>query len=143
MDNKLGIVVFALIEILIGLITFIAVLLSLIQGNSTKPSEVIIFVLTTAVISTILGFGILRYNLTSYRVLLFFSKTIILSKILIFARIITLNGTLETIIPSYIKNAISIIYHSLIIFYFTRKSIRKRFGERQNATFHLNIPFLK
>ena len=85
MKHKWGIIIFAFIEILLGSITLVAVILSLIQGKSTKPLEVLIFVLTTAVISTVLGFGILRCNLTSYHLMLFLSSIIILSKIVIFA----------------------------------------------------------
>jgi len=109
------------------MIALIAVSANLILGNSAKPLEVTIFVLTTATISAALGFGVLGGNLTSYRLLLFFSKTIVLSKILIFAHIISLNGALETTIPSSVKNLISIAYHSLLIFYFTRPPIRKVF----------------
>lgn len=129
MKYKLGIILFSLIEILNGSITLIAVILSLIQGRSTKPLEVIIFVLATAIISTVLGFGILKYNLTCYHLLIYFSSIIILSKILIFANIITLHGALETSIPSSTKNIISILYHSLLILYFTRQSVRERFVE--------------
>lgn len=141
MKHKLGIIIFALIEILIGLITLIAVALSLIQGRSTKPLEVLIFVFTTSSLSTALGFGILRLNLTCYHLLLYFSSIIIFSKILILAKIITLNGALETTIPPLIKNIISILYHSLLIFYFTRKPVKDLFGERRNAIFSIKMPF--
>ena len=127
MDKKLGLTVFAWIEILIGVITLIAVLAGLIQKTSTKPLEVVIFVLTASVISTSLGLTILKHNLTGYRLLLFFSKAIILSKVLIFAKIISLNGALETGIPSSMKNLISIAYHCLLIFYFTRRPVREVF----------------
>ena len=128
MKNKWGIMLFALIEILIGLVTLAAVILSIIQGKSTKPLEVFLFVLITAIISTGLGFGLLRNDLASYRLLLYFSSVIILSKILIFAKIITLSGALETTVPSFLKNLISVFYHGLLIFYFTRKSIREKFN---------------
>ena len=141
MKPKLGIIIFALTEILIGSVTLIAVILSLIQGESTKPLEVTIFVLTTAITSTILGFGILRNNLTCYHLLLYFASIIILSKILIFTKIIALSGAQETIVPASLKNVISILYHSLLIFYFTRKSVREFFGERRNVIFSLKMPF--
>lgn len=127
MKHRWGVTVFALIETAIGSVTFIAVLLSLIQTKSTKPPEVLIFVLVCAAISLGLGVGILRYSLASYRILLFFSRVIILSKILIFAKIIRLSGALETIIPSPVKNLISILYHGLLIFYFTRPAIKEYF----------------
>ena len=127
MKSKSGIKIFALIEILIGTVTLAAVILSLIQNQSTKPLGVIIFVLTASAISISIGFGILKYNLACYYLLLYFSSIIILSKILIVANIITLNGASETTVPPATKNIISILYHSLVIFYFTRKSVRENF----------------
>jgi len=127
MRNKLGVVLFAATEIFIGVTTLTAVIFGIIQRTSTKPLEVVIFVLATSVLSTSLGFVILKHNSTGYRLLLFFSKAIILSKILIFAKIISLNGALETTIPSSAKNFISIVYHSLLIFYFTRRPVKEVF----------------
>ena len=129
MKRNWGIILFGLIEIFIGAVTLFAVVLSLIEGKSTKPLNVLLFVLFTALTSLGIGIGILRHNLTSYRLLLYFSSIIVLSKILIFAKIISINGALETTIPSPAKNIISIIYHSIIIFYFTRNSVRKKFNE--------------
>jgi len=127
MKDKFGIALFAITEILIGLITLTAVILSLAQEKSIKSLEVLVFVLITAIISSGLGWGILRYKLLAYRLLLYFSSIIILSKILIFAKIITLTGALETTIPYSLKNITSVLYHSLLIFYFTRKSIKEKF----------------
>jgi len=127
---SVGILIFGLIEISVGLITLIAVITSLILGKSTKPPQVLIFVLITAVTSLSLGIGILRYNVLSYRWLLYFSTVIILSKVLIFAKIINLNGALETSICPSVKNTVSIIYHSLLILYLNRPVVKKRFGAR-------------
>jgi len=127
MKEKTGIAIFALTEIFIGAATLTAVSLSLIERTSTKPTQVLIFVLITAITSAVLGLGILRRNLRCYRILVFFSLVVILSKILIFAKIVTLNGALETTVPADLKNIISLIYHSLLIFYFTRKSVKQRF----------------
>lgn len=129
MKPKFGMQIFAFFELLIGSVTLFSVTFSLIQGRSTKPPAVLIFVLTTAVISTILGFGIFRQSPLARKILIYFSSIIILSKMLIFAKIISLSGALETTIPAPYKNAISIFYHSLLIFYFRRKSVRKEFGE--------------
>lgn len=127
MRHNWPIKIFGIIEISIGVVTLITVILSLIQGKSTKPPGVLVFVLTTAIISSGLGLGILKYNLKSYYLLLYFSSIIILSKILIFAGIIALSGALEVATPSSLKNTISILYHSILIFYFTRKSVREQF----------------
>jgi len=127
-QESLGIILFGIIEILIGAITLIALLISLISGRSTKSFEVLVFVFTTSIISLGLGIGLLRYSLTSYHLLLFLAAVIVLSKILIFANIISLNGALETTIPSPIKNIISIVYHGLLILYFKRPKIKKHFA---------------
>lgn len=125
--NIYGEIVFGLIEVIFGLATLIAVLSSLIAGVSSKPPEVLIFILVTSVLSLSLGIGILRYNRTSCYLLLYFSTVVILSKILIFAKIIVLSGALETSMPPQIKNSISIVYHGLLLFYFTRPPLKKRF----------------
>lgn len=127
-----GIFIFGWIEIFLGLITIIAVSLSLFLGLSTKPLGVLFFVYATSLISFLLGVGILRYKLASYRLLLFFTKMIIISKILIFLGIIHLSGALETFIPQEIKNLVSVFYHALILWYFCLPGVRKYFGERRN-----------
>jgi len=133
MKPKAGIKIFALIEIIIGAATFVSVTLTVIQSMSVKPFEVIIFVLTTSLISFILGLGILKQSALSYYFLLYFSSIIILSKILIFAKIISLSGELETRIPSAFKNFVSIAYHGLLIYYFTRDSIKKAFFTKNKS----------
>ena len=130
--RKLGILVFGSIEILIGCGTLAAVLTSLISKTSIKPTEVLIFVLTTAFISLSLGIGILRRSLRSYHLILFFSAVIILSKILIFGKIIYLSGALETSIPSSLKNLISIVYHGLLILFFVQPAVKKQFQGRKS-----------
>ena len=130
---KAGVLIFGIVEFLFGTITFIAVTLSLVRGASAKPLEVAVFVLATACISAGLGIGILRRNLQAYHLLLFFSYVIILSKILIFAKIITLSGALETAIPASLKNIISIVYHALLVVYFTSPPVKGYFGERRKG----------
>jgi hypothetical protein len=138
-----GIFVFAAIEIFIGVITLAAVTTSLILGISTKPLEVLVFVLTTSTISLSLGIVILRRSRSGYHLLIFFSLVVILSKLLIFAKIISLSGALETTVPSSAKNIISLIYHSLLILFFSRGPVKKEFGERRRALFSLTLPFTK
>jgi len=133
MKDKFGIKVFAAAEILIGIVTLVAVAASIIEATSRKPTEVIVFVLISAAISIYLGFGILRHNFVCYYLLLYFTSIIILSKILIFAKIITLSGALETSIPSDLKNLISIFYHGSLIFYFMRLPVRNIFIKNNPA----------
>lgn len=136
-----GIVISGLIEVNIGFVTLVAVITSLILGKSTKPPEVLVFVLATSIISLGLGIGILRRSLAGYHLLLFFATVIVLTKILILAKILTLSGAIETTLPQSTKDIISIIYHSLLIWYFTRASVRRQFGEKRKVLFSLKLPF--
>jgi len=120
--------IFGLTEIAIGTATFIAVTQSLNAGISTKPLNVLVFVVLSSLISALLGAGVLIRQEYSRKLFIFFAGWIILSKILIFAKIIFLNGALETTIPSGLKGIISIFYHSLLICYFIRPSVRRRFA---------------
>lgn len=133
MKRRPGILLFALIEILIGAITLSAILLGLARGESAKPPGVLIFVLISCGLSILLGVGIIKYNLRSYYLLLYFSSMIILSKVLIFSGIITLSGAMESSIPSHLKNAVSILYHGALILYFTRKPVRMAFHKHENS----------
>lgn len=141
MKTKIRVNIFGLIEVAVGGISFIAIVRSLILGISLKPLPVLVFILLTAIISFFLGIGILRRSLNAYHYILFFSTVIILSKILIFAKIINLSGALETSVPAHIKNIISIIYHAALIFYFIRPSVREYFGERRKVLFSIKIPY--
>jgi len=110
----------------------LSVVLSLVLGVSQKPPEVLIFVLAASLISFVLGIGVILSNHHCYNLLLFFAKVIILSKILIFAGIIHLNGALETNIPPDVKNTISLLYHSLLIIFFTRRGVKSHFNIESN-----------
>jgi len=122
------IIIFGLTEIGIGTVTLGAIITSLLLGKSTKPLEVFIFIFATSVISLSLGIGILKLNLNCYNWLILFAAVVILSKILIFGKIITLNGALETSIPPIIKNIVSIIYHSGLIWCLRRPSVARQFS---------------
>jgi len=125
--KKLGIILFGIIEIIIGSVTFVALVASLLLGKSTKPPQVFLFVLTTSIISLGLGIGIIRHNVHSYHMLFFFAGAIILSKFLVFAKIIYFNGALETTISPSFKNITSVIYHGILLFFLTRPSVKKEF----------------
>ncbi|MFH0877795.1 MAG: hypothetical protein V1863_06210 [Candidatus Omnitrophota bacterium] len=129
MRTKKGILLFGLVEIAIGTITLTAVLQSHIAHTSLKPLNVFAFVLVSSLISLALGSGILLRLPYARKWLMFFAGWVILSKVLIFARIITLNGALETTVSPDLKNIISIIYHALVMLYFHRPSVKARFEE--------------
>jgi hypothetical protein len=128
MKPSKGILIFGITEISIGTITLIAILTNLLlSATSTKPLNVLTFVIATSIMSVGLGVGIILRRVHAYHMLLFFASVIILSKILIFTNIISLHGALETSIPASRKNIISLIYHIIILIYFNLKDVRKEF----------------
>lgn len=131
MNLRQGISVFGIIEILIGSFTLSGVATSLVLGTSQKPLGVLIFVVCAAVVSLGLGVGILRRNRPCYYLLLFFASLVLASKLLIIAKVIVLSGALETVIPSPVKNIISLAYHLLLILYLTLPSSRRAFSRKE------------
>ncbi|MFA6217539.1 MAG: hypothetical protein WDL87_07845 [Candidatus Omnitrophota bacterium] len=129
MKFQKGIILFGIIEICIGMFMFCDTFVYMLAGKPARPPEVVTFILTTSLISAGLGVGILRYHIHSYHLLLFFSCVIILSKILIFGHIISLNDALETQFPFTPRNIVSIMYHGILIAYFIHPVIKKRFKE--------------
>lgn len=122
-----GIEIFALIEICIGGFTLFLTLSSLLLGTSTKPLNVLIFVITTSAISFFIGVGLLFKMRLAAQLLLYFAFSIVLTKILIFSKIIYLQGGLAANIPEPIKDLISILYHSIVLWYFNRQNIKSEF----------------
>lgn len=127
--KKKGIFFFGLTEITIGTFTLMATALSLAKHISTKPLNILIFVVASSIISISLGVGIiLRYHYAR-KLLMFFAGWIILSKFLVLTNIISISGALETTLPLSLKNIISIIYHCGIILYFHHTSVKKEYAE--------------
>ena len=116
-----------IIEILIGAITLLAVLFSILTQTNPKPFNVMMFVIITAYVSLFLGVGVLEHYKTAYQLLIYFSSVIILSKVLIATNIISLTGALETSIAQSLKDKISILYHFYVIFFLRRKDIKAHF----------------
>lgn len=129
MTPSQGITVFGIIEILIGSVTLSGVGISALLGISQKPPGVLIFVVGAATTSISLGIGILKRSRISYDLLLFFAALVFISKILIFTKVFVLPGALETIIPQSFKDTTSLIYHALLIWYFTLPPIKGGFGK--------------
>ena len=129
MKQKKGILFFGLTEISIGTITLMATAISLLRHISTKPFNILIFVILSSFVSISLGVGtILRYHYAR-KLLMFFAGWIILSKFLVLTKIISISGTLETTLPLSFKNIISIFYHAAIILYFHHPSVKKEYKE--------------
>jgi len=142
MKNYRVVLIIGLTEILIGSITLFFNLIALALSINQKPVNVLIFVIMTGIASTLIGFGILNFKKMAYQLLLYFSSVILLSKILIFLGIIHLSGALEVSLHQALdipltvalknfmidlKNAISIFYHSFIIYYLCRQNIKQIF----------------
>ncbi len=126
-NHKNTIRIFAFIEIGIGMLSLINAAINIMQGKYNNSLQIAIFVITTGLVSTILGLGLLIHDRSCYNLLLYFSSMIIFSKVLILCNIITLNGALEGVIPSGFRNMVSILYHGAVIYYFTRKPIKEYF----------------
>jgi hypothetical protein len=129
MKQKKGMLFFGLTEITIGTFTLIATAISFFYHISTKPLNILIFVIASSIISISLGLGIiLRYHYAR-KLLMFFAGWIILSKFLVSTNIISISGALETTLPLSLKNIISILYHLVIILYFHHPSVKKEYAE--------------
>lgn len=120
-----------LTEILIGSLTLLGTAISLLFSFNTKTPNVLTFILISATISLMLGFGILILSGIAYKTLIYFSSFILINKVLILFDIFRLNGALETFIPPPLKNMISIVYHAFVIVYLCRSDIKKLFIERK------------
>ncbi len=127
MNDRLAVKAIALIEIFIGLATLASLIIHSVLSLSTKPFNVFTFVLASAVTSAILGVGLLNYRDWARALLVFFSGYIVLTKILIFMNLLHFSGEVFTYIPTGIKNASSILYHILLVFYLTRPRILRLF----------------
>lgn len=112
------------------MLTFAAVSLSFLFHYNTKPANVLVFVCITALLSFFLGIGLLGRSRQAYELLLFLAGVVIVSKILIFSRIIQLNGSLETAIPATLKNLTSIVYHGALWHYLRQKNIKELFTKK-------------
>ena len=118
-------------EVVIGLSALIGVAVvqaTGIYGLGPKPLNVYIFVVVSACMSFILGVGLLGGRTWAKNLLLFFSGYIILTKILRYGGLLTLNADIinaATAIPVWEKDAISFLYHfSIILFLSLRTSKR-------------------
>jgi uncharacterized membrane protein len=122
MKHAWAIKCFACIEIILGITSLFFTFFYLLSIHFPCAPAITTFLVTSALISIILGAGILNYNIQAYYLLIFFSGVIVLSKILILSNIISLNQTIASTLSFELKNTTSFIYHCLLIIYFTRKS---------------------
>ncbi|OGW75921.1 MAG: hypothetical protein A2Z72_08775 [Omnitrophica bacterium RBG_13_46_9] len=103
------------IEVIIGISTMLGLFFSFFFALSKKSPNIFMFVLISALISTYLGFGLLRLKNLARRLLIFFSGWVVLTKLLVFMGILQLHGALLTTISNPVKNTVSVIYHITVI----------------------------
>jgi len=119
----------ALIEILIGSLTFLATFCAVVFSYCTKTPNILAFVFATSLTSTWIGVGLLRFQKTAHRLLVYFSSVVFLSKLLLLSNIITLNGALETSISPDVKNIVSLFYHGFLVVYLSQRGVKKLFNK--------------
>ncbi|MGB2601058.1 MAG: hypothetical protein WBD00_05450 [Candidatus Omnitrophota bacterium] len=112
--------IIAWIEIFIGAITLLSA--SIVQFSGAfnmqpKPLNVYIFVTLTAIMAVVFGIGLLYDGKWAVRLLIFFSGYIILTKVLVYAGLLSFAGAIITIVPVALKDGISILYHSALIIF--------------------------
>jgi len=118
----------AFIEISIGSVTLFSLMTYSLFSIPKKPLNVFIFVLISSIISCSIGVGLFRHKNWARKTLIFFSGYVIITKILIFSGLLRFTGELITFIPQDIKSSISILYHSLIVLFFSRAVTKKHFS---------------
>ncbi|MFC1593883.1 hypothetical protein ACFL38_00980 [Candidatus Omnitrophota bacterium] len=124
----LGIFAFGLMEIIIGGSTLMGIGVHIANQNFIIPYNVFLFIWFTALISMILGLGLLLANIKAYRLMIFFASVVIISKLLIFTNIVTLHRVLlEVRISTPVKDIISLFYHLFLLWYFKRDDVRRYF----------------
>ena len=114
-------------ELSIGIVTILGLTLSSLLHLSTKSPVVFVFVLISAIISASIGMGLLRCLHWARMSLIFFSGYIVLTKLVLFWGLIKLNGEMATLIPTDLKNLISVLYHTFIILFFNLRIVKERF----------------
>lgn len=116
-----------MIEILIGSVTLLSNLIFIAASINHKPPNVLLFVVVSAIISTLIGVGILKFKLAAYRLLLYFSSVVIFSKLMAALGIIEFAGTLPAPVPAFVRDWISLVYHGFVIYYLLHPGVKKIF----------------
>lgn len=127
MSKKYIVITIGCIEISIGAITMAALVFSSLFFRQPKPPNVFMFVLGSAVVSSFLGFGLLRFSDFFRKLLIFFSGYVILTKIMVYIGILQFTGEIVTLVSDPVKNSISIAYHALVIFTLHHPSFKRLF----------------
>ncbi|MEA3489745.1 MAG: hypothetical protein U9R44_05350 [Candidatus Omnitrophota bacterium] len=110
-----------IIEIVTGASAFIGCTFYQIK-EGMKPYNTYIFVIITAVFSLILGLGLLKKKRWARILLIFFSGYVVLTKLLIYSGVLIFKGVLITLLPVWIKDLISLVYHAFVIIFLSFSS---------------------
>ncbi len=124
MINRYTIKTIAIIELMIGFGTLSGIAWYTHLALQAKPMNVLVFVTAAAAASAILGMGLFEKRKWAATLLVFFSGYIILNKAMIAGGLLHFNGEIITSIPLDIKNLVSILYHSSLILFLARPSVR-------------------
>jgi len=122
-----------LIELTIGLVSIVFVTFFDIFGIVEKPSAVFIFVIMSAFASTAIGFGILSYKNWARVLLVFFSGYVIILKVLMYLGVMQFSGEILSVLPRFVKDPISILYHMSLMIFLTNSSVIARFINRKKV----------
>lgn len=120
--NRIVIRAIALIEMFIGLFIPIDLIVAFFAANPSRPAPVYFFVGVTSLISVIIGLGLFKYKSWGRKILIFFAGYVIITKILIFSRLITFTGNTIDLIPVMEKDILSLIYHTALLVVLNLKS---------------------
>jgi len=114
-------------ELLIGLSTLSTLAYYSAFGISKKSTGTLVFVCVTSLISLCLGAGMLASRNWARRLLVFFSFYVALKKVFIFAGILQFTGEVFTVIPIWLKDVISLVYHIAVGTFLNMHGIKKEF----------------
>lgn len=117
----------ALIECAIGATTIVGISYYATQSLSQKPLGVFVFVFVAAVVSSLIGLGLLSGKEIARKCLVYFSGYIVIEKTLIFLGVFSLNGRVVSDIRGVPVDVISLAYHGIILIVFSRHQIKAFF----------------
>lgn len=128
LQKRTAIKTIAYLELIIGSLTLVSLIILSLLSASRKPLNVFIFVFISSTISVIIGLGLFAHRNWARKTLFFFSTYILLTKVLIFLNLLHFEGEIITCLPGSLKDIVSFLYHSWILLFFNRESVKKIFS---------------
>ncbi len=108
------------IEVLIGIITVLGctvVQTWRVYSTPSKPLNVYVFVVITAVAAIILGVGLIAGKTWARILLIVFSGYVIITKGLIYTGLMAFSGAMITLVPRWGIDIASVLYHMLVMIF--------------------------